>query len=77
MIYAGQAFKFGVSRTAGLTEMQRSERRGKFDKILPLEDHIERIAAKVLVWPYPASRIDGGSGEPVYGDKAVRVYPNA
>jgi hypothetical protein len=77
MIYAGQAFKGGVSRTAGLTETERAERRGKFDKVMPLEDAVERIAAKVACWPFPASRIDNGKGDPVYGDKAVHVYPKA
>ena len=39
------------------------------------EDAIERAIRKLQQWPFPASRIDDGSGQPVYGDRAVRVYP--
>jgi hypothetical protein len=77
MIYAGQAFKGGVSRTAGLSEDARANRRDKWEKVMPVEDAVERIAAKVECWPFPASRIDDGKGEPVYGDRAIHVYPLA
>lgn len=75
MLYAGQAFKDGLSRTAGLTEKERAARRGKWDKILPMEDAVERVSGKVELWPHPASRMDDGKGDPVFGDKAIRVYP--
>lgn len=39
------------------------------------EDMVERAIRKMQQQPYPASRIDDGGGAPVYGDKAVRVYP--
>lgn len=39
------------------------------------EDAIERAINKLMQWPYPASRIDDGTGEPKYGDRAVRCYP--
>ena len=41
------------------------------------EDAVERAIRKLQQWPFPASRTDDGMGEPVYGDKAVRVYPKA
>ena len=68
---------FGRSRTLGKPEWKRRLRRARYDreKILSPEDAIERAIGKVKQWPYPASRIDDGSGEPVYGDKAIRVYP--
>ena len=68
---------FGRSHTMGMPEWKRLRRHARFDpgKILDPEDATERAIEKVRLWPYPASRIDDGSGEPVYGDKAVRVYP--
>lgn len=65
----------GASRTAGLTEEQRLNRHNQYGKSLPPEDAIERAMEKVRLWPYPASRVDDGSGEAVFGDRAVRVYP--
>lgn len=66
----------GPSRTLGLTEEGRITR---FHSVtcrpLPPEDRIERAIAKVNQWPMPASRIDNGTGAPVFGDRAVRVYP--
>lgn len=72
------AGEFGASRTKGMPEWKRLKRHAKYDekKILAPEDAIERAIAKVKLWPYPASRVDDGSGEPVYGDKAIRVYPH-
>jgi hypothetical protein len=67
----------GKSRTVGLSEEQRIARINGKGKPLPPEDAIERAQAKVKQWPYPASRIDDGRGEPKYGDRAVRVYPKA
>ncbi len=55
------AGEFGASRTTG--------RLGK------PADAIERAVEKVKQWPFPASRIDDGRGEPVFGDRAVRCYP--
>lgn len=77
---AGAAFKHGRSKTAGMPEDLRVARRhihGKkaTGKALPPEDAVERALAKVKLWPYPASRVDDGKGEPVFGDRAVRVYP--
>jgi len=45
------------------------------DKEKKYEDAVEQSINKVHVWPFPASRIDDGSGDPVYGDRAIRVYP--
>ena len=69
---------FGCSATYDLNESQRMTRIAEHDsdKYLPPEDEIERAQEKVRQWPWPASRIDDGMGEPVYGDRAVRVYPN-
>jgi hypothetical protein len=69
---------FGRSRTKGMPEQKRLARHAKDDdqKILPPEDAIERAIVKVKLWPFPASRIDDGTGEPVYGDRAIRVYPH-
>ena len=75
-MYAGRAFSGGKSRTVFMTEQQRSQRRGKFDKILPVEDAVERITGKVESWPFPASRIEPNESA-AYGDRAVRVYPHA
>lgn len=55
----------------------------KSDEIAPPEDATERAIAKVRLWPHPASRAMDAKGEPVsdkngapvFGDKAVRVYP--
>ena len=69
---------FGRSHTMGLSEWKRLKRHAKYDekKILAPEDAIERAIQKVKLWPYPASRVDDGSGEPVFGDRAARVYPH-
>lgn len=69
---------FGRSRTMGMPEWKREKRHARYDekKILAPEDAIERAIEKVKLWPYPASRIDDGGGEPVYGDRAIRVYPH-
>ena len=75
MMYAGRAFGGGKSKTEGLSEAERAARRGKFGRILPLEDAVERVTAKVRSWPFPASRIEPNENAP-YGDRAVRVYPN-
>ncbi len=70
---------FGKSATGwmDLDDPRRLIRHERFDpdKPLPPEDHIERAQAKVKLWSWPASRIDDGLGKPVYGDRAVRVYP--
>jgi hypothetical protein len=65
----------GRSRTTGMSEDERISRRSKDGKALPPEDAIERAREKVMQWPFPASRIDDGTGKPVFGDKAVRIYP--
>ena len=65
----------GRSRTAGMPEEKRISRRSAEGKALPPEDAIERAREKVRQWPWPASRIDDGSGAAVYGDRAVRCYP--
>lgn len=68
---------YGRSRTLGLTEKERAEQQPlprKYRKPV-VEDAIERSIRKVQQWPYPASRVDNGRGAPVYGDRAVRVYP--
>lgn len=47
-LYAGRAFRFGRSRTSGLTEKQRLARRDERTGLpLPPEDVVERIVAKV------------------------------
>jgi hypothetical protein len=68
---------FGRSHTKGMPEWKRLSRHARYDKekILAPEDAIERAIEKVKLWPYPASRVDDGSGEPVFGDRAVRCYP--
>jgi hypothetical protein len=68
---------YGRSRTLGMPEWKRKLRHAKYDedKILAPEDAIERAIVKVKLWPFPASRIDDGSSEPVFGDRAIRVYP--
>ena len=68
----------GEWRTKGLPEDKRLSRFRRTEAGLlpvPAEDAIERAQAKVAQWPYPASRIDDGKGKPVWGDRAVRVYP--
>jgi len=74
---AGTKFKHGKSQTVGRPEWKRISRHARYDdrKILAPEDAVEKAIAKVKQWPWPASRVDGGSGDPVYGDRAVRVYP--
>lgn len=71
----------GGSATAGMQEWKRErrQRRARVDKgkIVALEDGIERAIEKVKQWPFPASRVDDGSGPAVFGDRAVRVYPKA
>lgn len=70
----------GRSHTIGMPEWKRLRRHARFDerKILPPEDAIERAIEKVRLWPYPASVIGtDDKGEPVFGDRAVRVYPPA
>jgi len=74
-LYAGQAFSRGRSRTAGMTEDQRLSRaKLPNGRQLPPEDTIERLVGKVNAYTAPASRVNL-KGDPVYGDKAVRVYP--
>jgi hypothetical protein len=58
-----------------MPEEKRISWRDKYGKALVPEDAIERAQEKVKQWPWPASRIDDGRGEPVFGDRAVRVYP--
>jgi len=65
----------GRSHTVGMPEDRRISRRNQVGRALPPEDAVERAQAKVNQWPWPASRIDDGSGQPVYGDRAVRCYP--
>jgi hypothetical protein len=72
MLYAGLG---GESRTIGMNEDQRITRQNLVSRSLPPEDRIERVMAKVECWPYPASRIDDGRGAPVFGDRAIRIYP--
>lgn len=75
-LIAGTAFKHGKSRTLGMPEEKKICRRNpKSGRALPPEDAVELALAKMEQWLHPASRIDDGRGEPVYGDKAVRVYP--
>ena len=67
---------FGKSRTAGMTEDARLSRPRLPNGHAPApEDAIERAQEKVKQWPFPASRVDDGSGTPVFGDRACRVYP--
>jgi predicted alpha/beta hydrolase len=71
---------YGRSHTIGMPEWKRLRRHARLDdqKILPPEDAIERAIEKVKQWPYPASRIGTDEkGAPVFGDRAVRVYPKA
>lgn len=76
---------YGRSHTIGMPEWRRLQRHARFDerRILPPEDAIERAQEKVRLWPYPASVLRDARGDavtdekgaPVFGDKAVRVYP--
>jgi len=68
---------FGQSRTVGLSEDERISRRARDGRALEPDDDIEKACGKYHQWPAPASRIDNGKGKPVYGDRAVRVYPRA
>lgn len=78
VLYATRSFVGRGSRTEGLSEEERFARRGKFDKILPIEDAVERVTGKVEQWPFPASRIGTAEdGSAIYGDRATRVYPHA
>lgn len=74
------AGEFGASRTRGMPEWKRERRqrriKEKYCHVIAPEDAIERAIEKVRLWPYPASRVDDGSGEAVFGDKAIRVYPH-
>lgn len=48
------------------------------DEIADPEDATERAVEKVRQWPFPASlRGADKEGNPIFGDKAVRVYPHA
>ncbi len=75
-IYAGQVFKHGKSRTYGMTDEQRASRISERGNRLSEEDAVERVVAKVELWPHPASRVAADERAP-YGDRAVRVYPKA
>ena len=69
---------YGRSHTIGMPEWRRLCRHARYDekKILPPEDLNELAIEKVRLWPYPASRIGTQEdGSPVFGDKAIRVYP--
>jgi hypothetical protein len=78
---------YGRSRTLGMPEWKRLRRHARWDPEMMLapEDATERAIEKVRLWPYPASRARDRSGEPVtdndgqpvFGDRAVRVYPPA
>lgn len=75
------AGEFGRSRTAGMPEWKRERRvrrAQEFRRIVALDDAIELAQEKVRLWPYPANVIgQDQQGKPVYGDKAVRVYPKS
>jgi hypothetical protein len=77
---------YGRSRTLGMPEWKRAIRHvirkgpdgAKYDtgKIAEPEDAIERAIEKVKLWPFPANRIGtDDDGNPVYGDRGIRVYP--
>lgn len=71
---------YGRSRTLGMPEWKRMQRHARFDenKLLPPEDATERAVEKVRQWPYPQSVVGvDKNGAPLFGDKAVRVYPHA
>jgi hypothetical protein len=66
----------GRSRTLGKTEDWKLGRPAAPNGHIPVpEDAVELAIQKVEQWPIPASRIDDGSGEMQFGDRAVRVYP--
>ncbi|WP_420239243.1 hypothetical protein ACOBR2_06595 [Telmatobacter bradus] len=68
----------GRSRTLGRSEEWRLTRPKRPNGRRPApEDAIERAIEKVKQWPWPASRVDDGSGAPKFGDRAVRVYPKS
>lgn len=73
------AGEMGKSRTAGMAEWKRERRvrrAQEFRRIVALEDAIERAQEKVRLWPFPANLLGtDDKGAPVYGDKAIRVYP--
>lgn len=74
------AGEFGRSATAGMPEWKRERRareaREVYRKIVALEDAIERAQEKVKLWPYPANLLGTDeTGAPLFGDRAVRVYP--
>lgn len=82
---------YGRSSTIGMPEWRRLQRAGKRafvgeqlrPVILQPEDAIERAQEKVRLWPFPASvmrnargdAVTDEKGEPVFRDRAVRVYP--
>jgi len=69
---------FGESQTIHLSEQQKHEQtRSLMGRRPPLDDAVELAIVKVRMCPFPASRIDDGSGKAIYGDKAVRAYPKA
>jgi hypothetical protein len=75
---AGTKFEHGKSQTAGRPEWKRISRHARYDdkKILAPEDAIERAVEKVRRWPWPANRAGTDEdGKPIFGDRAVRVYP--
>ena len=52
VLNAGAVFKGGKSRTAGMAEDQRVNRiHRQTGKVLPPEDAVEQVQAKVRVWP--------------------------
>lgn len=50
MAIAGSNFRHGRSRTARMTDEQRANRKGRFDKPLPPEDLVERAKNKQEEW---------------------------
>lgn len=71
---------YGRSHTSGMPEWKRIGRHAKYDekKILPPEDRIEQAREKVRSWPFPASVLGmDEDGKPIFGDRAIRVYPRA
>jgi hypothetical protein len=68
-INAGTAFRGGHSRTAHLPERLRESRiHSLTGKVLPAEDAVERVTAKITAYENSAN---------AGGDRAVRVYPKA
>jgi hypothetical protein len=78
------AFKGSRSKTAGMSEAERAKRiNRKTGDPLPPEDATERAIEKVRLWPFPASVVTcrgevvtDAKGKPLFGDRAVRVYPH-